>query len=89
MGCEALCPDEGGSRTFSRDCTEDLDITLSSEIKDEPAFKQLQGNPTFFRIKASRYPLHSRQQTQRPSHIGITEGWLFLRCLWKVGLPLQ
>ena len=35
-------------RAFSRDCTEDLDITLSREIKDEPAFKQLQGKASFF-----------------------------------------
>ena len=33
---------------FSRDCTEDSDIDLSCEKKDEPAFKLLQGNLTFF-----------------------------------------
>ena len=37
-----------GPRAFSRDCTEDSDIPLSCEMKDEPAFKPLQGNPTFF-----------------------------------------
>ena len=37
-----------GTRAFSRDCTEDSDIPLSCEMKDEPAFKPLQGNPTFF-----------------------------------------
>ena len=37
-----------GSRAFSRDCTEDSDIPLSCEMKDDPAFKPLQGNPTFF-----------------------------------------
>ena len=26
---------------------------------------------------------------QSPSHIPIAEGRLLLRCLWKVGLPLQ
>ena len=36
------------TRDFSRDCTEDSDIPLSCETKDEPAFKPLQGNPTFF-----------------------------------------
>ena len=35
-------------RAFSRDCTENSDIPLSCEMKDEPAFKLLQGNPTFF-----------------------------------------
>ena len=36
-----------GPRAFSRDCTEDSDISLTCEMKDEPAFKPLQGNPTF------------------------------------------
>ena len=30
-----------GTRAFSRDCTEDSDIPLSCEMKDEPAFKPL------------------------------------------------
>ena len=58
-------------------------------MKDEPAFKPLQGNPSLFLVRASRYPLHLRQQTQGPSHIPIAEGLLLLRGLWKVGLPLQ
>ena len=33
---------------FSRVSTGDSDITSSCEMKDEPAFKALQGNPTFF-----------------------------------------
>ena len=74
---------------FSRDCTEDSDIPLSCEMKDEPAFKPLQGNQTFFRARESWYPLHLRQQTQGPSHISIAEGRLLLRSLWKVGTPLQ
>ena len=37
-----------GTRDFSRDCTEESDIPLSFEMKDEPAFKPLQGNLTFF-----------------------------------------
>ena len=53
-------------------------------MKDEPAFKLLQGNPTFFRVRESRYPLHVRQQIHSPSHILIAEGRLLLRCLWKV-----
>ena len=33
---------------FSRFSTGDSDIPSSSEMKDEPAFKALQGNPAFF-----------------------------------------
>ena len=77
-----------GPRVFSRDCTEDSDIPLSCEMKDEPAFKPLQGNPTFFRVRESQYPLHLRQQIQGPSHTPISEGRLLLRCLWEGGLPL-
>ena len=58
-------------------------------MKDEPAFKPLQGNPAFFQIRAFRCPFHLREKTQGPSHIPIAEGKLFLRCLWKVALHLQ
>ena len=75
-----------GSRAFSRNCTEDSDIPLSCEMKDEPAFKPLQGNMTFFRVRESRHPLNVRQQIQGPSHIPIAEGRLLLRCLWEGGL---
>ena len=34
--------------TFSRVSTGDSDIPSSCEIKDEPAFKALQGKPAFF-----------------------------------------
>ena len=78
-----------GPRAFSRDCTEDSDIPLSCEIKDESAFKGLQGNPTFFRVMESRYPLHVRPQIQVPSHIMIAEGRLLFRCLFKVGLTVE
>ena len=78
-----------GYWAFSSDCTEDSDIPLSYEMKDEPPFKPLQGNPTFFRVRESRFPLHLRQHTQGPSHIPIAEGRLLLRCLWKAGLPLN
>ena len=75
-------------RAFSMDCTEDLDIPLSFEMKDEPAFKPVQRNPTFFRVRKSLYPVHVRQQIQGPSHIPIAEGRLLLFCLWEGGLPL-
>ena len=58
-------------------------------MEDEPALKPLQENLTLFLVRASRYPLHLRQQTQGHSYIPIAEGRLLLRCLWKVGLPVQ
>ena len=78
-----------GPRTLSRVSTGDSDIPSSCEMKDEPAFKPLQGNPAFFQVRASLCPFHLRQQIQGPSHIPFVEGNLLLRCLWKVGLPLQ
>ena len=77
-----------GHRDFSRDCTEYSDIPLYCEMKDDPALKPLQGNPTFFRVRESWYPLPVRQQIQGPSHIPIAEGRLLLRCFWEGGLPL-
>ena len=63
-------------------------MPLSCEMKDDPAFKLLQGNPTFFRVRESWYPLHVRQQIQGPSYIPTDEGSLLLRCLWEGVLPL-
>ena len=74
---------------FSSVSTGDSEKPSSCEMKDEPAFKPLQGNLTLFLVRASQYPLHLRQQIQGPSHITIAEGRLLLRCLWKVGLPVQ
>ena len=74
---------------FSRVSTGESDIPSSCEMKDEPEFKPLQGNPAFFSVRASRGPFHLRQKTQGPSHIPTAEGKLLLRCLWKVGSPLQ
>ena len=76
-----------GPRAFSRISTGDSDIPSSCEMKDEPAFKTLQGNLAFFLVRASRCPFHLRQQTQGPSHLHIAEGSLLLRCMWKVGIP--
>ena len=74
---------------FSRVSTGDSNIPSSWEMKDEPEFKRLQGNPSFFGGRASRSPFHVRQKTRGHSHIPIAEGKLHLRCLWKVGSPLQ
>ena len=72
-------------RVFSKDSTVDWGIPSSCEMKDEPEFKPLQGNPAFFFVRAFRGPFHLRQKTQGSPHIPITEGKLHLRCLWKVG----
>ena len=76
-------------RAFSSVSKGDSDIPASCEMKDEPAYKPLQGNPAFFQERASWCPFPLRQQIQGPSHIPIAEGSLLLRCLWKVGIPLQ
>ena len=76
-----------GPGAFSRDCREDSDIPLFCEMKDEHAFKPLPGNPTFFQVRDSWYPLHVRQQIQVSSHIVIAEV-LLLRCFLEGGLPL-
>ena len=58
-------------------------------MKDESLFKPLQRKPAFFWVRSSQDQFHLRQKTQSHSHIHISEGRLLLRCLWKVGLPLQ
>ena len=60
-----------GTRALSRDCTEDSDINLSCEMKDKTPLKPLQVNPTFFRVKESRSPLHVRQQFMVPPKYGL------------------
>ena len=42
-----------GTRAYSRVSTGDSDIPPSCEMKDEPAFKPLQGNNTFFPVRES------------------------------------
>ena len=74
---------------FSRVSTGYSDILSSCEMKHEPEFKTLQGNPAFFRVRVSRGPLHLRQEKQGRSHIPIFEGKFHLSCLWKVGSNLQ
>ena len=88
-GCEDPVQMRQALSSFSRFSTRDSYIALCCAMKDEPAFKPLEGNPTFCRDRASQYPLYLRQQTQKPSHIPIAEGRVLLRCLWKFGLLLQ
>ena len=78
-----------GRSPFYMVSREDSDMPYPCEMKDEHAFKPRQGNLAFFRVRASRFPFHLRQQTQGPSHIPIAEGNLLLRCLWKVGIALH
>ena len=78
-----------GTWVSSRISTQVSDISSSSQMKDEPAFKPLQGNPKLFLVRESGYTLHLRLKTQGPSHIPIGEGRLLLRCLFKVGIPVQ
>ena len=73
----------------SKISTQDSDISSSCQMKDEPVFKPIQGNPTLFLVRESQYPLHLRQKIQGPFHIPIAEGRLLFRCLFKVGLPVQ
>ena len=77
-----------GPRPFSRVFRGDSYIPSSCEMKDETAFKPLQGNQAC-QVRASRCPFHWRQQTLGPSCLHIAEGSLLLRCLWKVCLSVQ
>ena len=74
---------------FSRVSTGDSGIPSSCEMQHQREFKPLQGSPAFFGVRVSRGPFHLRQQNQGPSHIPIAQGRLLLRCLWKIGLPVQ
>ena len=78
-----------GLRTFSRVYTRYSDMPSSCEMKEEPAFNPLQGNPAFFQVTASRCPFHLRHQIQGTSQLPIGEGSLLLRCLWKGGITLR
>ena len=78
-----------GSLAFSRVPTEDSDLLIFCDKKDEPALKLLWGNIDFFRVRSSRCPLHLRQQIHGVTHIHIAERILLLTCFWKVGIPLE
>ena len=69
---------------FSLGTAQNIDIPLSCEKKNEPAFKLLQANLTFFRFRESRYPVHVTLQIPRPSHIPIADRRLLLRCCGNV-----
>ena len=71
-------------RAFCRVSTGVSDTHSCCEMKVESAFLPLQGNPSFFRVRASRGPFHYMQKTQGTTHIPIAESKFLLRCLWKV-----
>ena len=77
-----------GTRVFSRVSTEDSDIPTSCEMKEEPAFKPLQGN-LVLSIQDISVSIPLEAANSGALSIPISEGRLFLRCLWKVGIPLQ
>ena len=77
------------SGSFSRVSTGASHIPSSCDMKHEPAFKPQQRNQAFFRGRASWCPFHLRQQNHSPSQIPIAERSRLLRCLWKVGIPLE
>ena len=76
-----------GTRALSRVSTGHSDIPSCCERKHRLEFESLLGNQALPWVRAARCTFHLRQQTQGPSH--ITERSLFLRCLWKVGIPLE
>ena len=51
---------------FSRVSTGDSDTPSSCEMKEDPKFQPLQGNPAFFWVLASHGPFNLRQKTQAP-----------------------
>ena len=84
-GCEAPVQIRWRPTAFSRVSIGDSDMPSSCEMKEDPEFKPLQGNPDFFCVRDSRGPFHLTQKKQGPSHIPIAEGKLHLRCWGKVG----
>ena len=66
---------------FPRVSTGDSDMPSSCEMKHEPEFKPLHGNPALILVRSPQGTFHLRQKTQGPSQIPIAEGKLLLRCL--------
>ena len=63
-------------RAFSRVCKGISYIASSSVKKDKPAFKPLQGNLSFFRVRASWYPLYLGSNLRVPlTYVLLREGY--------------
>ena len=78
-----------GTRALSRFSTGDSDIPSCCERKHQLAFESLQGNQALPQGRGARCPFHLTQHTQGNSLIPIAERSLLLRCIWKVGIPLE
>ena len=91
MGKRHVRPPFQNSRTptaFSRVSKGHSDMPSSCEMKDEPEFKPLHEiQPLLCQGLSGSSPLETANTG--PSHIPTAEGKLLLRCLWKVGSPLQ
>ena len=70
------------TRVSSRISRQDSEIPSSCQMKNEPAFKPLQGKPTLFLVRESRYPLHLRQKLRVPlTYLFVREGSSSGACL--------
>ena len=65
-------------RAFSRDSTGDSDIPSSCDMKHEPKFKPLQGNPAFFWVR----PLAVHSTLDRKHRVPLTNQLLRENCTW-------
>ena len=66
---------------FSRVSTGDSDIPSSWEMKDEPAFKALQGKPAFFWVRASRvHYTWGRKHRVALTYLFLREGYSWGTC---------
>ena len=64
-----------GTRVSSRISTQYSDIPSSCQMKDETTFKALQGNPTLFLVRESRYPLPVGRNLRVPlTYLLLREG---------------
>ena len=64
-----------GTRVSSRISTQYSDIPSSCQMKDETTFKALQGNPTLFLVRESRYPLPVGRKLRVPlTYLLLREG---------------
>ena len=68
------------TRAFAITPKGNSDIPSACEMKYEPAFKSLQGNPALFLLRVSLFPFHLSQQTQGPSHKPTADISLLLMC---------
>ena len=78
-----------GHRALSKVSTGHSDIPSCCERKHGLPFESQQGKQAFLRVRGTQCPFKLMHQTQGLSYIPIPERSLLLRCLWKVGIPLE